>query len=370
MPPAARLVLALVLLLPAACNRKKAADTGKGGDTDNDGLAGLLGGGGGKPAADRDRKKPTKEQDLAKLREERPMPAFAALAVGIGSDVTVTIGSKHAVTVDAPDDVLPLIETAVVDGVLHVGLIPNEVIAGSPKIRFKVVTPRLEGVATGIHGRVTVPKMSGDTVTLDAGVKGTITVDSIAARKLVLTRGIDGTVTATGKADAVVVGDVGRVDLKGTFGTVDATLSGGGGRVRLSGTITTLKADVSSVGKLEVSGQVAGATVKASSAADVRLSGTLGTVSTSLEGSAAVTLTGTARSLTAAVTSDGKLDAAGLEAEAVDVTVRTHNVVTVWATKTLTATVRAVDGKVRYKGTPQVTRRIEANGGTVLPVGK
>jgi hypothetical protein len=364
MPTAVRLVLAIALLLPAGCNRKKAADTGKGGgDDDHPGLGGLLG---GKPAADRGRK----GQDPAKLREERPMPAFTALKVGIGSDVTVTIGSKHAVTADAPDDVLPVIETEVVDGVLRVGLRENEVIGGSPKIRFKVVTPRLEGVATGVEGRVTVPKLSGDTVTLDLGIKGKVTAESITAKKLVIERGIDGAVTATAKADALVVGDVGRVDLKGTFGTVDATRSGGGGVLRLSGTITTLNADISSVGKLDVSGQVSGATVKASSAADVRLSGALGTVSASLDASAAVTLTGTARSLTADVTSDGKLDAGGLEAEAVAVTVGTPNVVTVWATKTLTATVQAVNGKVRYKGTPQVTRRIEANGGTVEPLGR
>lgn len=357
MPTVIRLLLVLALLLPlTACKRKKKSDS----TNDDSGTSGLLPGvpGPGRP----DPSGPPTKDRLAELRAERPMPAFTGVTLGLVGDAVVTTGDKYSVKVEAPDDVLPLIETKVVAGQLTLGLRQNEAVGGSPTVKYTVVAPKLD-TARASFGRLDVPKLSGDVVRVEAGVKGRVHVGQVTARQLNVTIGPSGSVTLAGQAEDVTVGK--GIQFRGTFKQLTVSEQG---KVQVTGSLPTLTAEVASSDSFEASGDLGAVNLTIAGSGNVTVTGKIGSLRANLAGSGELTASGTAATLAVEAAGSGKVTADQLQAEAAVVKASSAAEVTVWATKLLTATAEN-SGVIKYKGSPKLTRRVE-NSGEILPLGK
>jgi hypothetical protein len=161
--------------------------------------------------------------------EKRDVAGFTDIRVNGSGDVTLEQTGHESLTVEADDNILPLLETTVRDGVLHLGTKPNVNIHPSRAIRYQVTVQRLTGF--GISGSGSVNASGLDTNRLSAQISGS------------------GSATLSGRADAVdlrISGsgsyDAGRlqsttakVSISGSgdavvnaSGSIDASVSGSG----------------------------------------------------------------------------------------------------------------------------------------------
>jgi len=78
--------------------------------------------------------------------EERNVPDFNAVNVASGIRLTVEIGPRKPVHVEAADDVLDLVETRVEDGALNIGFKPHVRWSGERRVTVTIQTPELRAI--------------------------------------------------------------------------------------------------------------------------------------------------------------------------------------------------------------------------------
>jgi hypothetical protein len=295
------------------------------------------------------------------------MDAFTGVDLALDADAVVTIGDKYSIKVEGPKDVLPKIEVGVVGGKLELGMVPNEIITGKPNIRIAIVAPKLDAVKASF-GRLQVPKLTGDAVHVEAGVVGTVQVDQVVAKQLTVKLGPNGSVSLSGQADTVTVeGGTGKAaTLKGAFQQVTANATGTV-KMQVSGTVPALTATVGGSSSFEASGDLGNTAVTVEGGGTATVSGKLGALSATLTGSGRLKASGTAAMLHVEADGGSKLTAEQLQAETATVTAKSGAECTVWA-KMLMA-MAANSGVIRYKGSPQLDRRVSQSG-EVAPLGK
>lgn len=182
------------------------------------------------------------------VSEDREVGDFSAIRLeGIGT-VNVSEGAQTAVRVEAQENLLPYLETAVENGTLVISARESVNLVPTQGIFYYVTTPRLDQVDMAGLGEINVPRLSGDDVDVRVGGGGNITVDELAA----------------GRLNAVLSG-LGDVNIEG--GSVDeqvVMLSGGGSYN--AGDLESRATEVTLSG-------LGSATVHASETLDARLTG-------------------------------------------------------------------------------------------------
>ena len=170
--------------------------------------------------------------------ETRDVAGFTEVCLSGSGDVLIEQTGAESCTVEGDDNVLPLLETRVSNGVLHLGLRQNVSVRATKPIRYHVTVKELSGVAISGSGNV---RASGiDTDKLAAEISGSGSAD-LAGRADVVTLRVSG----SGSYNA---GDLRsrtvKVDISGSGDAVvnpsdrlDATVSGSGS-VRYGGSPT------------------------------------------------------------------------------------------------------------------------------------
>jgi len=135
--------------------------------------------------------------------EDRDVAAFNSIHVASGIRATVSIGSRRSVHVEADKDVLPLVETRVDDGTLHVGFKPHSQLRNTGDVTVSVQTPELRAIA-GSGGAVVKGTMTkADEAGLSASGGSELHVRSVDARTLVAKASGGGVLQVAGRADTV-----------------------------------------------------------------------------------------------------------------------------------------------------------------------
>ena len=133
--------------------------------------------------------------------EDRDVAAFNSIHVASGIRATVSIGSRRSVHVEADKDVLPLVETRVDDGTLHVGFKPHSQLRNTGDVTVSVQTPELRAIA-GSGGAVVKGTMTkADEAGLSASGGSELHVRSVDARTLVAKASGGGVLQVAGRAD-------------------------------------------------------------------------------------------------------------------------------------------------------------------------
>ncbi len=182
------------------------------------------------------------------ISESRTVPAFTAVELQGSSTVDVVPGSVQSVTVQADDNILPLITTSVSSGTLiintksntslvpttqvHVTVVMNNpmhlALTGSGTLNASGVTgPDLTVDLTG-SGNVTV-KGTTDHVTINLPGSGNVYCDSLTAKSVVVTLLGSGTIQvyASQSLDATIAGS-GTIRYSGNPPQVTKHISGSG----------------------------------------------------------------------------------------------------------------------------------------------
>ena len=180
--------------------------------------------------------------------EDRHVSDFSAIDVGGIFNVEAVAGGEYAVSVEADDNLLPLIKTEVRRGVLHIS--SEKRIKSSSKITIRVSAPNFEAIETSGVARVEVTGLSnssldlqssgaskviasGATTTLEVKTSG---ASSINAESL---RSMDASVKASGASSVRVIAG----------GRLTASASGAG-KVLYGGSPTNVDKRTSGAGKV------------------------------------------------------------------------------------------------------------------------
>jgi len=151
--------------------------------------------------------------------EERSVGDFHGVSLMGSPDVTITVGGAPSMSVEAEDNILPLITTEVVDGILEIG--SEKSFSSRKGIHVTLTVPELSSVMVQGSGDITAEGVQGDL--FKATVKGS------------------GDIEVTGSVQRVEVDVLGSGDIK-LFGldAIDgeATVKGSGDiRIQASGTL-------------------------------------------------------------------------------------------------------------------------------------
>jgi len=173
--------------------------------------------------------------------DERSVPEFDSVDVAGGIRATIEIGPRRPVHVEADDELLPLVETRVQDGTLHVGFKPNTRWSGDRRVVVTVQTPRLRAVGASGGSIVRATFTRADDSAVDASGGSQVRGRGIDAAKLSV-HGAGGCVLdLAGRADLMELEMSGGTQLHGrdlAVKDVDLQASGGSeGELRANGRI-------------------------------------------------------------------------------------------------------------------------------------
>jgi hypothetical protein len=161
--------------------------------------------------------------------ESRDVSGFSQVRVEGSGDVVIDQTGTESVSVEAEDNILPLLETRVSNGVLHLGTKANVNIHPTKPLRFHVTVKNLTGVGISGSGSARASALDTDKLTADISGSGSATLagraDDVVLR-----------VSGSGSYDASKLQSRNvRVDISGSGDAVvnasdhlDANISGSG----------------------------------------------------------------------------------------------------------------------------------------------
>ncbi|WEF35379.1 head GIN domain-containing protein [Pseudoduganella chitinolytica] len=210
------------------------------------------------------------------VNETRQVGRFHGVELALAGNVEVRTGSDGPITIEADDNVLPLVETVVENGVLHIRATKKKLQLDTR--RLKVVVPAREIDSLGVAG------------------SGSIVADKLRGARLALELAGSGTIDATAievKAVSIDLAGSGNLRAAGNAETLEVSVAGSGNADAARLAARQVEADVAGSGHATV-------TARQSLAASVAGSGTVSyygdpQVSRSIAGSGTVRRAGDAR---------------------------------------------------------------------------
>jgi len=166
--------------------------------------------------------------------QDRAVPAFQAVVVEGSGTLTVRQGPPGPVHVETDDNLLPLVRTEVVGGVLHLGFVPDAHVMHVTRLEFTVSAPTVTALTVAGSGTIQAASpLRGDSLALDIRGSGTIACDAQVS-SLELGIGGSGRIQTGGTADHIVVTieGSGTVKARGLASTTaEVKISGSGDAV-------------------------------------------------------------------------------------------------------------------------------------------
>jgi hypothetical protein len=156
------------------------------------------------------------------VKQVRQVGNFNGLALSVPADVELRIGGSEGVTIEADDNLLPLLETVVEDGTLEIRPSRRNLNLRSKSIRIVVQARSIERLAVGGSGSIDSDALRARRLQVEIGGSGSVNVKGVESETLSVAIGGSGDLKAgrgtVGKL-TVSIGGSGDVDL----GRVQAT---------------------------------------------------------------------------------------------------------------------------------------------------
>ena len=161
--------------------------------------------------------------------EQRSVSGFSAVELGGSGEVRVEQGTSESLTIEADDNILPLLTSEVSGDTLVLGAKSGAAYSTRTPVTYRVTVTDLTGLRVSGSGEITATGIDGTALEIAITGSGTITVDGTADRLTVDISGSGGysggsfttraaDVTISGSGDAVV----------DATATLRATISGSG----------------------------------------------------------------------------------------------------------------------------------------------
>jgi uncharacterized Zn-binding protein involved in type VI secretion len=189
------------------------------------------------------------------IEETRVLSGYSALVLDAPIDVTLKAGSTERVTLRADDNILPLIETKVIDGRLEIVTRSGVSFSTRHPPKATVEYKQLNAIRMKGSGDVRADVIKAPVLELVIGGSGDVIIDRVEVDVLGISAAGSGDVTARGRAKrvGVVVEGSGDVDVAGVEATEAAVRVRGSGDVKVDAA-ERLEVDVSGSGDVRYRG--------------------------------------------------------------------------------------------------------------------
>lgn len=199
------------------------------------------------------------------ITESRDVSGFSEIVLEGSGRVEVAVTGEESLTIEAEDNLMPLLTSEVNEGVLELGA--AEALAPTEEIVYTITVANLEAVSVGGSGEVTAPGIEAEVFDLTVSGSGYVSFADFAADELV--------VRISGSGDA---------EVSGTSDHLELDVSGSGSFLGEDLSTATTDAEVSSSGDVLVNvSQYLMASVSGSG--NIIYSGNPASVDTSVSGS-------------------------------------------------------------------------------------
>jgi hypothetical protein len=200
------------------------------------------------------------------VKQVRQVGNFNGLSLGLPGHVELRIGNSEGITIEADDNLLPLVETVVEGGTLKIRPTKRNLNLRSESIRVVVQARSIERLALGGAGSIDADPLRGRKLDVDLGGSGTIRLKGVESDTMAVSLGGSGDLQAARGAVGkltVSIGGSGDVDLgRVQTNSASVTIAGSGEatvwpRKELSATIAG-SGDVNYYGDPQVSKSTVG----------------------------------------------------------------------------------------------------------------
>lgn len=150
------------------------------------------------------------------VKQVRQVGHFTGLSLGLPGHVELRIGNSEGVTVEADDNLLPLVETVVEGGTLKIRASRRDLNLQSKSIRVVVQARSIERLALGGSGTIDADPLRGRKLDVDLGGSGTINLKGVESDAMAVSLGGSGDLQAARGSVGqltVSIGGSGDVDL-------------------------------------------------------------------------------------------------------------------------------------------------------------
>ena len=204
--------------------------------------------------------------------EDRKVEGFQRVHAQSTVEVVVEVTGTESATVEADDNLLPLVQTTVENGTLRVG-VKGSLNTRNP-IRVRVTAKQLEGLTAESSAKVSSKVLKTDRLALSASSSGQVTANNVEAKQLKVSVSSAGGVTATGRADQqeIDASSSGHYDGSKLVSRTSQVTCSAAASTELHAT-QEVSGSVSSAGSVLYSGNPAKVAVSASSAGSVQAAG-------------------------------------------------------------------------------------------------
>ena len=148
--------------------------------------------------------------------EARTVAGFHGVAMSLPGTVELRTGNTESLTVETDDNLLPLIETVVEDGVLQIRTRDRRTGVSSRHMKFVVQARSIDRLSLGGSGIINADALRSPKVSVDLGGSGNINLKAIEADSLAVNLGGSGDLKVdNGRAAqlALAIAGSGNVDL-------------------------------------------------------------------------------------------------------------------------------------------------------------
>ena len=143
--------------------------------------------------------------------EKRELATFQKIAVELPCKVELVQGSSENITIEADDNFLPLIETAVSNGQLTIRATKGTALSSRGTIRMTVNARRIEGLAVAGSAELSAVRLQSPKLAGDIAGSGTITIKDLQNEDL-----------------SISIAGSGRFEAHGASTTMDISIAGSG----------------------------------------------------------------------------------------------------------------------------------------------
>ena len=118
--------------------------------------------------------------------ETRSFDDLHGVALATLGDLTVELGDRDELRIEAEKNLLPIFETTVKDGVLHIKTRPGVNIQTTQPVRFTLTLQRLDTVSLSSLGSARLPQVESKAFDLSVSGAGSVEMAGLKAEKSVM----------------------------------------------------------------------------------------------------------------------------------------------------------------------------------------
>lgn len=169
--------------------------------------------------------------------ETRAPGHFTGVSMGLPGSVELRIGASESVTIETDDNLMPMIETVVENGVLKIRTTKRNIGIEPRRLKIVVQAKGVDNLALGGSGSIDADALRGTKVMIDLGGSGSIKVRGVDSDALSVVLGGSGDLKVAGGATrklSLSIAGSGDVDL-GKLQSADASVNiAGSGEATIS----------------------------------------------------------------------------------------------------------------------------------------